>query len=155
MFVCACDANQTQTSVTVETEKLPVNEVLRDKLDAIIDFNESQADKSSTITRANSYWIGSTKDGDSISIMLMANFDFYDSSEMVGYFRYRDKFISVYDISHLTEFGFVDTSLLESGAITELKDYAADETMVYPHSPYFMRYSVHSKDSLVLTLEGK
>ena len=96
-----------------KTRDLPINTALQTKLDLIINYKERLADSSSISERPSSYWIFPYERNDTCFVVIMANFDFYDSAEMDGYFEYRNKYISIYDTRLLCVDGLIESNELK------------------------------------------
>lgn len=136
-------------------QDIPINETLKDKLDYIIDFKEKLADSSSIYSHPKSYWIYFYEDNAECFVATMANFDFYNSDEMDGYFKYRNKYITLYGLDTDCAVGLALEPELLKSKISELTDYHSDETdslpsIIPPHEPTVFEYLIHTSDSLTL-----
>ena len=121
----------------------------------MVDHLDSIGDKSKSI------WVKFENDSNSSYLTIIANFNNYDSKAMDGYFRYKDRFISVYGLKNKLNNKFIDLDKLFHGKIDILWDYdyeALNNTNSLkpppppppPGEPYFKKYLILGKNSFKL-----
>ena len=104
---------------------LEVSDQLAKVLNNNIDYNDSIA-KVNNAKPYNSYWIVfSTRKPWSISIE--PYYDYYELDRMDGYFYYKNKIISVYNLNKAFSRKFVNKKLLQKSGIKKLSHKFSDE----------------------------
>ena len=136
------------------------NTALRNCLDQIINHEDSMKNVFSTYGDIKSYTITFAHDISGCYVLLVADFENYDSETMIGYFNYKSKIVSIYGLSNSCWPSFINIKKLKKGPIVGLTDYNPNAFYVYtkqhlpvppPPSlgePYFRKYLILSSDSL-------
>jgi hypothetical protein len=134
------------------------SEILLTKLDELIDFRDSITFSRTRPDTTQSFWIYFIRHEKKCFVTLMAQFSYYDSKGMDGYFRHRERYVSVYNSEIDCAREFINPEHLKTRKIEKLIDYnrPIDDKLppIPPHNPYGREYLIITKDSLLLNAEG-
>jgi hypothetical protein len=131
----------------------PINQALHNKLDSLIDYDDTHSNSTLFKSNCKSFWICFYKRDSNCFVRLIANFNYYSSKRIDGYFKYRDRIVSIYELNLECASGLVDKNKLYKGAITNLTDYDNTSSRIGPHDPHEIEYKIINKDSLVFNSE--
>lgn len=132
----------------VAQSKIIKSQKLKIELDKQISYNDSLAKSKSTYSDMKSYWILFSSRQNEMEINLIANFKYYSSTNMKGYFEYRGKIITVYEYNGIKMDDFIEKKLLKKGPLPSLTDYDNKSEIISEHEPDVRRYKIQ-KGNLV------
>ena len=164
IFLSSCANRETNKSETDEIKdhfvidaETPIKLLsLQTELDKIIDRDDSLKNIRTTHFGSASFWIVFNKLGDDCYLTIIDQIAFYDSSIMIGYFKHRDRYISVYGNRIECGENFIDFEKLSTGKIHYIIDFSGDNEggrMPFPYQDYGFEYLIN-EDSLLLKKSG-
>ena len=124
------------------------SEFLRKRLDEQILFHDKLTKKDDSNSDMKSYWIVFDSKNNQSEISLIANFNYYSSKNMVGYFTYKGKIVSVYEFNNSECDNFINKVELKKGSIENLIDYDSNN-VVTEHEPDIRKYKVDKNNKFV------
>ena len=105
------------------TPELPIkSKELNEELDKIIYQEDSLSNSDTLHNESKSFCIGFRSQNNDCIVKLISNLDYYYSKPMIGYFRYKNKIISIYSDSSSCIQNMIDLERLSTGKIEELTD---------------------------------
>jgi hypothetical protein len=144
----SCDNKQKRDEKPPQVKKVVKSKALQYELDNFIDYNDSLSLKPN-VSEVESYMIQFDKTNSKDRITISANFNFYNSETMVGYFEYRDKYISIYNYKTKKDWEFIDYNFLKKKTIPSLVDYSSPDADIPPHDPYLIWFEVEEGGKLI------
>lgn len=124
------------------------SELLRQKLDKQLAYHDKLTQKDDSYSDMKSYWIVFDNKNNQSEISLIANFKYYSSKNMIGYFTYKGKIVSVYEFHNSDCGNFINKTELKKGVIESLIDYDSNK-LVGEHEPEIRKYKVEKNNKLV------
>jgi hypothetical protein len=142
-------------------EHFVTNPVLQDCLKRIINHEDSLQKIISTYGNIKSFTVTFSKENYKCFIEFVADFDYYDSHAMDGYFVFNGKFVSIYGLSSECGDIFINKKNLKHGLIPGLNDFdnKAFESAIKkglpppstppPREPYYRKYLISSPTTFI------
>lgn len=134
------------------------SEILLEKIDELIAIRDSLTESNNS-NKMKSFWLYFSQKDDGCFVTILAQpLDIYDKDEMDGFFKYKERYISVYDSKIECGTDFIDTKQLQTGKIPDFLNYWSDidnnNNSFPPHKCYGLEYRIVNKDKLELISQG-
>ena len=125
-----------------------------EKLDNFIQERDSIANSTSTVRHHTSFSISFHDEYLDCRISLQSDFNYYNSKSTNGFFRFRDKIITVYGGQLPCNYKLIDIDQLQKGKIDALTDLKDESTLTPPYESNNRLYNILDDNNLEFLQSG-